>query len=36
MLEPMQGEGGVTPADPAYLRAVRDLCDEQGILLILD
>ena len=36
MLEPMQGEGGVTPADPAYLKAVRALCDEQGILLILD
>jgi len=36
LLEPMQGEGGVTPADPAYLRAVRRLCDEQGILLILD
>ncbi len=36
LLEPMQGEGGVTPADPAYLRAVRQLCDEQGILLILD
>ena len=36
LLEPMQGEGGVTPADPAYLRAVRALCDELGILLILD
>ena len=36
LLEPVQGEGGVTPADPAYLRAVRALCDEQGILLILD
>lgn len=36
LLEPMQGEGGVTPADPAYLKAVRALCDEQGILLILD
>ncbi len=36
MLEPMQGEGGVTPADPAYLKAVRALCDEKGILLILD
>ena len=36
MLEPMQGEGGVTPADPAYLKAVRALCDENGILLILD
>ena len=36
MLEPMQGEGGVTPADPEYLKAVRALCDENGILLILD
>ena len=36
LLEPMQGEGGVTPADPAYLKAVRALCDEAGILLIFD
>ena len=36
LLEPMQGEGGVTPADPDYLRGVRALCDEQGVLLILD
>ena len=36
LLEPMQGEGGVTPADPEYLKAVRQLCDEQGILLIFD
>lgn len=36
LLEPMQGEGGVTPADKAYLQAVRALCDEKGILLIFD
>ena len=36
LLEPMQGEGGVTPADPEYLKAVRALCDEHGILLIFD
>ena len=36
LLEPMQGEGGVTPADADYLRAVRALCDETGALLILD
>lgn len=36
MLEPLQGEGGVNYANIAYLKAVRDLCDEQGILLILD
>ncbi|HEY8496438.1 MAG TPA: acetylornithine transaminase [Limnochordales bacterium] len=36
MLEPVQGEGGVYPADPGYLRAVRELCDAHGLLLILD
>ncbi len=36
LLEPIQGEGGVFPCDPAYLSAVRALCDERGVLLILD
>ncbi|NOR72623.1 MAG: acetylornithine transaminase [Mariprofundaceae bacterium] len=36
LLEPLQGEGGVNLADMAYLQAVRKLCDEHGILLILD
>ena len=36
MLEPMQGEGGVTPGNVEYLKAVRALCDENGILLIFD
>ncbi len=36
LLEPMQGEGGVTPAKAEYLKAVRALCDEMGILLIFD
>lgn len=36
MLEPMQGEAGVVPADDAFLRALRDLCDERGLLLIFD
>ena len=36
LLEPMQGEGGVTPARAEYLKAVRAMCDETGILLILD
>lgn len=36
MLEPVQGEGGVNVAGKAYLRGVRKLCDEQGVLLILD
>jgi len=36
MLEPIQGEGGVYPCDPDYLPAVRRLCDERDVLLILD
>ncbi len=36
LLEPVQGEGGVRPADPAFLQAARDLCDAHGALLILD
>lgn len=36
MLEPVQGEGGVIPADPAFMQALRDLCDEFGMLLIVD
>lgn len=36
MLELIQGESGVHPADIAYIQAVRKLCDEQGILLIVD
>ena len=36
LLEPVQGEGGVVPADPQYLRDVRTLCDERGLLLIID
>ena len=36
MLEPMQGEGGVTPGNAEYLKAVRQLCDENGMLLIFD
>ena len=36
MLEPVQGEGGVMPAAPAFLRAVRALCDHHGALLVLD
>ncbi|MGD1907519.1 MAG: aspartate aminotransferase family protein [Leptolyngbyaceae cyanobacterium] len=36
LLEPLQGEGGVRPGDRAYFQAVRQLCDDKGILLILD
>jgi acetylornithine aminotransferase len=36
MLEPVQGEGGIVPADAGYLKAVRELCTKKGILLIFD
>lgn len=36
VLEPVQGEGGVIPADPAYLQCARELCDRHGALLIFD
>src|SRR5438128_7801682 len=36
LVEPVQGEGGVKPATPEYFRAVRRLCDERGVLLIVD
>ncbi|UCE62732.1 MAG: acetylornithine transaminase [Nitrospirota bacterium] len=36
MLELIQGEGGVVVANQAYLRAVRDLCSQKDILLIVD
>lgn len=36
MLEPIQGESGVNPLTPQYLKAVRKLCDEKGLLLIFD
>jgi acetylornithine aminotransferase len=36
LLEPLQGEGGVIPGDPAFFRRVRQLCDERRILLIFD
>ncbi|HEV7368051.1 aspartate aminotransferase family protein [Arenibaculum sp.] len=35
-LEPILGEGGVRPAAVDYLRALREICDEFGILLLLD
>ncbi len=35
-LEVIQGEGGVNPATPDYLRAIRRICDERGWLLMLD
>ena len=36
VLEPIQGEGGVLPADQAYLEGARQLCDEHNALLIFD
>jgi len=36
MLEVVQGEGGITPAKPGYLKHIRALCDKVGALLILD
>jgi len=35
-IEPVQGEGGVIPADETYLKQVRDLCDQHDILLVFD
>ena len=36
MIEPVQGEGGVHPATPEFLRGLREFCDEKGMLLLLD
>ena len=36
LLEPIQGEGGVNIPDASYLKKVRQLCDEHGLLLIFD
>ena len=36
MIEPVQGEGGIRPLPDQCLKGLRDLCDEHGILLILD
>jgi acetylornithine/N-succinyldiaminopimelate aminotransferase len=36
MIEPVQGEGGIRPADPAFLRGLAELCRERGALLAFD
>jgi acetylornithine aminotransferase/acetylornithine/N-succinyldiaminopimelate aminotransferase len=36
LCEPLQGESGVRPLSPEYLRAIRQLCDRHGLLLIFD
>lgn len=36
LLEPVQGEGGVQPATPEFFQGVRRICDERGVLFIVD
>ena len=36
LLEPIMGEGGVRVVEPSFLRALRELCDENGLLLLCD
>ncbi|MCM1181116.1 MAG: acetylornithine/succinylornithine family transaminase [Clostridium sp.] len=36
MIEPVQGEGGVYPATPEFIKGLRELCDERGMLLLFD
>ncbi len=36
LIEPVQGEGGIRVMDPQFLKGLRELCDEAGILLIFD
>ena len=36
LVEPIQGEGGIHPATPKFLRGLRALCDERGMLLLYD
>lgn len=36
VVEPVQGEGGVVPAPPGFLKGLRELCDKSGALLIAD
>ena len=36
ILETVQGEGGIYPAEPEFLKGIRSICDEKDILLVLD
>ena len=36
LVEPIQGEGGIHPAEPSFLQGLRMLCDQHGLLLIFD
>jgi acetylornithine/N-succinyldiaminopimelate aminotransferase len=36
LIEPVQGEGGVRAAEPSFVKALRQICDERGLLLAFD
>ncbi len=36
LVEPIQGEGGIRPASPAFMKGLRETCDELGLMLVLD
>jgi acetylornithine/N-succinyldiaminopimelate aminotransferase len=36
LVEPVQGEGGIRPATQEFLQGLRDICDEHGLMLVLD
>lgn len=36
MVEPIQGEGGIVMSQPEYLKAIRDICDDRGLLMLVD
>jgi acetylornithine/N-succinyldiaminopimelate aminotransferase len=36
LVEPIQGEGGIRPASPAFLQGLRDICDEKDLMLVFD
>jgi acetylornithine/N-succinyldiaminopimelate aminotransferase len=36
LIEPVQGEGGIRPASPEFMRGLRRLCDEKDLMLVLD
>ncbi|HKL20669.1 MAG TPA: aminotransferase class III-fold pyridoxal phosphate-dependent enzyme, partial [Tichowtungia sp.] len=36
LVEAVQGEGGIVPADPGFITGLRDLCDEKNLLLMFD
>jgi len=36
LMEPLQGEGGIRPATPEYFKAIRELCDQTGALMMVD